>query len=80
MEKSGGQQKGPGRTLRLGGLDGAQEDAEPFGKKNSPGQAGTLRNILAGGTWPQTRVAEVVPETPLTCPNRGDPQEDEYHR
>eukprot|EP00972_Heterocapsa_arctica_P086239 12712500-Heterocapsa_arctica.AAC.1 len=27
-------------------------------EKSSPGQAGTLRNILSGGTWPQTRLAE----------------------
>eukprot|EP00972_Heterocapsa_arctica_P027620 4061072-Heterocapsa_arctica.AAC.1 len=49
-------------------------------EKSSPGQAGTLRNILAGGTWPQTRLAEVDATTPLICPNCGDPKEDEYHR
>eukprot|EP00972_Heterocapsa_arctica_P015675 2308813-Heterocapsa_arctica.AAC.1 len=49
-------------------------------EKGSPGQAGTLRNILAGGTWPQTRVAEVDPSTDLKCPHCGDPREDEYHR
>eukprot|EP00972_Heterocapsa_arctica_P053765 7919187-Heterocapsa_arctica.AAC.1 len=49
-------------------------------EKSSPGQAGTLRNILAGGTWPQSRLAEVDPATSLLCPNCGDPREDEYHR
>ena len=49
-------------------------------EKSSPGRAGTLRNILAGGTWPQTRVAEVEPDTTLVCPLCGDPKEDEYHR
>eukprot|EP00972_Heterocapsa_arctica_P098982 14606861-Heterocapsa_arctica.AAC.1 len=41
-------------------------------KKGSPGQAGTLRNIFAGGTWPQTRLAEVDATMPLICPNCGD--------
>eukprot|EP00972_Heterocapsa_arctica_P039574 5829514-Heterocapsa_arctica.AAC.1 len=45
-------------------------------EKSSPGQAGTLRSILAGGTWPQTRLAEVYPTTPLTCPNCDNPKED----
>ncbi len=49
-------------------------------EKGSPGQAGTLRNILAGGTWPQTRVAEVDQDATLVCPHCGDPKEDEYHR
>eukprot|EP00972_Heterocapsa_arctica_P076935 11348086-Heterocapsa_arctica.AAC.1 len=49
-------------------------------EKSSPGQAGTLTNILAGGTWPQTRLAEVDPATPLECPNCDNPREDEYHR
>eukprot|EP00972_Heterocapsa_arctica_P032894 4840603-Heterocapsa_arctica.AAC.1 len=49
-------------------------------EKSSPSQAGTLRNILAGGTWPQTRVAEVSPDTVLTCPHCQEVPEDEYHR
>eukprot|EP00972_Heterocapsa_arctica_P020079 2964879-Heterocapsa_arctica.AAC.1 len=48
-------------------------------EKSLPGPAGTLRNILAGGTWPQTRLAEVDPTTTLECPNCGNPREDEYH-
>eukprot|EP00972_Heterocapsa_arctica_P026396 3886984-Heterocapsa_arctica.AAC.1 len=49
-------------------------------EKSARGEAGTLRNIPAGGTWPQTRLAEVDASTSLRCPNCGDPTEDEYHR
>eukprot|EP00972_Heterocapsa_arctica_P092685 13669092-Heterocapsa_arctica.AAC.1 len=57
LEEGGQRQKGPARAAWNGGLEHTQEDDEAIGK-NSPGQAGTLRNILAGGTWPQTRLAE----------------------
>eukprot|EP00972_Heterocapsa_arctica_P070214 10372851-Heterocapsa_arctica.AAC.1 len=42
--------------------------------------AGALRNILAGGTWPQARLAEVVPDTPLLCQTCLEQDEDEFHR
>eukprot|EP00972_Heterocapsa_arctica_P070306 10385431-Heterocapsa_arctica.AAC.1 len=46
----------------------------------APNDAGALRNILAGGTWPQARLAQVVAGTILTCPSCGTQDEDEYHR
>eukprot|EP00972_Heterocapsa_arctica_P022691 3338394-Heterocapsa_arctica.AAC.1 len=47
---------------------------------NSPNDAGTLRNILAGGTWPQVRVAEVDKAASKICPCCREGEEDEYHR
>eukprot|EP00972_Heterocapsa_arctica_P101724 14987897-Heterocapsa_arctica.AAC.1 len=46
----------------------------------APNDAGALRNILAGGTWPQARLAEVVAGTPLLCPTCLTQDEDEFHR
>eukprot|EP00972_Heterocapsa_arctica_P100360 14799799-Heterocapsa_arctica.AAC.1 len=46
----------------------------------APNDAGALRNILAGGTWPQARLAEVVPDTPLLCQTCLSQDEDEFHR
>eukprot|EP00972_Heterocapsa_arctica_P007920 1155876-Heterocapsa_arctica.AAC.1 len=46
----------------------------------SPNDAGTLINILAGGTWPQVRVAEVDNEVSKICPCCKTGEEDEYHR
>eukprot|EP00972_Heterocapsa_arctica_P079675 11739280-Heterocapsa_arctica.AAC.1 len=49
-------------------------------ESTAPGDTGALRNILAGGTWPQSRLAEVEEGTDLTCPSCGLNDEDEYHR
>eukprot|EP00972_Heterocapsa_arctica_P068490 10118873-Heterocapsa_arctica.AAC.1 len=47
---------------------------------SSPNDAGTLRNILAGGTCPQVRVAELDSEASKTCPCCKLEDEDEHHR
>eukprot|EP00972_Heterocapsa_arctica_P093510 13792794-Heterocapsa_arctica.AAC.1 len=48
--------------------------------ESSSSDAGTLRNILAGGTWPQVRVAEVDKEACKVCPCCLEGDEDEIHR
>eukprot|EP00972_Heterocapsa_arctica_P000271 38839-Heterocapsa_arctica.AAC.1 len=69
----------------LDGLQGVVEWTIP-GKMlrkldaTAPNDAGALRNIFAGGTWPQARLADVVEGTPLTCPSCGTQDEDECHR
>eukprot|EP00972_Heterocapsa_arctica_P103213 15210493-Heterocapsa_arctica.AAC.1 len=47
---------------------------------SSPNDAGTSRNILAGGAWPQVRVAEMDKEASTICPCCLEGDEDEYHR
>eukprot|EP00972_Heterocapsa_arctica_P017662 2611211-Heterocapsa_arctica.AAC.1 len=47
---------------------------------SSPNDAGILRNVLAGGTWPQVRVAEVDKQASKICPCCQVGEEDEYHR
>eukprot|EP00972_Heterocapsa_arctica_P046086 6799487-Heterocapsa_arctica.AAC.1 len=46
----------------------------------APNDAGALRNIIAGGTWPQARLAEAVAGAPLLCPTCLTQDEDEFHR
>eukprot|EP00972_Heterocapsa_arctica_P033780 4971974-Heterocapsa_arctica.AAC.1 len=45
----------------------------------APSDAGALRSILAGGTWPQVRVAEVDKEAVKTCPCCNLADEDPCH-
>eukprot|EP00972_Heterocapsa_arctica_P023983 3532430-Heterocapsa_arctica.AAC.1 len=64
---------GPKARRDLRGLQGLEDWTVPrkmLGKlgTSSPNDAGTLRNILAGGTWPQVRVAEVDKEVSTICP------------
>eukprot|EP00972_Heterocapsa_arctica_P020655 3046083-Heterocapsa_arctica.AAC.1 len=69
----------------LGGLQGVVDWTVPRAilKTNdisSPADTATLRNILAGGTWPQTRLAEAVEGTSLLCQSCKSQDEDEFHR
>eukprot|EP00972_Heterocapsa_arctica_P004461 662736-Heterocapsa_arctica.AAC.1 len=64
---------GPKARRDLQGLEGLVDWTVPRKMlrkldTSSPNDAGTWRNILAGGTWPQVRVAEVDTEASKICP------------
>eukprot|EP00972_Heterocapsa_arctica_P078606 11592052-Heterocapsa_arctica.AAC.1 len=48
--------------------------------QKSPSDAGKLWNILAGGTWPQIKTAEVDTEATTLCLCCKENHEDEIHR